>query len=90
MATTDVLTGLRNRRGFDEVLERERKRTMRTGSPTSLLLLDLDHFKWLNDATGMQLVTTACVRREIDEVFRYGGRNWRRSSLTQTSMEPSS
>jgi diguanylate cyclase (GGDEF)-like protein/PAS domain S-box-containing protein len=83
LATTDALTGLRNRRGFDEVLEREWKRTMRTGSPTSLLLLDLDHFKRLNDAYGHAVgddclrtaaqALRAAVRREIDEVFRYGG-----------------
>jgi diguanylate cyclase (GGDEF)-like protein/PAS domain S-box-containing protein len=82
LATTDALTGLRNRRGFDEVLDREWKRTMRTGSPTSLLLLDLDHFKRLNDAYGHAVddclrtaaqAFRAAVRREIDEVFRYGG-----------------
>jgi diguanylate cyclase (GGDEF)-like protein/PAS domain S-box-containing protein len=83
LATTDALTGLRNRRGFDEVLDREWKRTLRTGSPTSLLLLDLDHFKRLNDAYGHAVgddclrtaaqAFRAAVRREIDEVFRYGG-----------------
>jgi diguanylate cyclase (GGDEF)-like protein/PAS domain S-box-containing protein len=83
LATTDALTGLRNRRGFDEVLDREWKRTMRTGSPTSLLLLDLDHFKRLNDAYGHAVgddclrtaaqAFRAALRREIDEVFRYGG-----------------
>jgi diguanylate cyclase (GGDEF)-like protein/PAS domain S-box-containing protein len=83
LATTDALTGLRNRRGFDEVLDQEWKRTLRTGSPTSLLLLDLDHFKRLNDAYGHAVgddclraaaqVFRATVRREIDVVFRYGG-----------------
>jgi diguanylate cyclase (GGDEF)-like protein/PAS domain S-box-containing protein len=83
LATTDALTGLRNRRGFDEILDREWRRTLRTGSPTSLLLLDLDHFKLLNDAYGhavgddcLRAVAQAfrrTVRREIDQVFRYGG-----------------
>jgi len=83
LATTDALTGLRNRRGFDETLDREWKRTLRTGSPTSLLLLDLDHFKWLNDVYGHAVGDDclraaahefrAAVRREIDDVFRYGG-----------------
>jgi diguanylate cyclase (GGDEF)-like protein/PAS domain S-box-containing protein len=82
-ATTDALTGLRNRRGFDETMDRECKRTLRTGSPTSLLLLDLDHFKQLNDAYGHAVgddclraaaqALRGAVRREIDEVFRYGG-----------------
>jgi diguanylate cyclase (GGDEF)-like protein/PAS domain S-box-containing protein len=83
LATTDALTGLRNRRGFDEILDREWKRTLRSGSPTSLLLLDLDHFKQLNDAYG-HAVGDDClraaaqafrgiVRRDTDVVSRYGG-----------------
>lgn len=83
LATTDALTGLRNRRGFDETLDREWKRSLRAGSPTSLLLLDLDHFKRLNDAYGHAVgddclraaaqALRGAVRREIDDVFRYGG-----------------
>ena len=83
LATTDALTGLCNRRGFDEVLDREWKSTLRTGSPTSLLLLDLDRFKLLNDTYG-HTVGDDClraaarafqdnVRRDTDVVCRYGG-----------------
>src|SRR6185437_13881975 len=49
MALTDGLTGLANRRAFDETLSREWRLTLRRGSAISLLLLDLDHFKKFND-----------------------------------------
>ncbi len=49
LALTDGLTGISNRRAFDEALNREWKRTLREGSQLSLLLLDLDHFKEFND-----------------------------------------
>jgi PleD family two-component response regulator len=52
LASTDALTGLSNRRRFDEVLERECRRAMRTGKPLSLLILDADYFKGFNDRYG--------------------------------------
>ncbi|RXH56265.1 sensor domain-containing diguanylate cyclase [Granulicella sibirica] len=83
LAVTDSLTGLRNRRGFDERLGREWERTLRIGSPISLLLLDLDHFKHLNDSYGHSvgddclraaaLAFTTVIRRNMDVVARYGG-----------------
>jgi diguanylate cyclase (GGDEF)-like protein/PAS domain S-box-containing protein len=83
MALTDGLTGIANRRAFDQVLEREWKRTLRAGSTLSLLLLDIDHFKRFNDRLGHQVgddclrAVAACVsglaRREGDLVARYGG-----------------
>lgn len=51
-ATTDELTGLPNRRAFDEQLARELTRSAREGGDLSLALLDLDHFKQLNDTVG--------------------------------------
>jgi diguanylate cyclase (GGDEF)-like protein len=79
---TDGLTGLANRRAFDEALEREWKRTLREGTQVSLLLLDIDHFKRFNDLYGHQ-VGDDCLRavaqaavgavRQTDIVARYGG-----------------
>jgi diguanylate cyclase (GGDEF)-like protein/PAS domain S-box-containing protein len=82
LALTDGLTKLANRRAFDEALDREWKRTLREGSQISLLLLDLDHFKELNDRYGHQ-VGDDCLRavaatvltavRTTDIAARYGG-----------------
>jgi len=51
-ARTDPLTGLANRRAFDEALEREVARQRRTRAPLSLLAVDVDHFKLINDTWG--------------------------------------
>lgn len=82
-ATVDVLTGVANRRGFDEALEREWRRTRRTGQPMALLMIDIDHFKLFNDRYGHP-AGDACLRsvaqalvgaslRPADLVARYGG-----------------
>lgn len=82
LAHTDGLTGLLNRRAFDESLEREWKRASRDGSQVSLLLLDLDHFKAFNDRYGhpvgdecLRSVSAAVIGavRATDVVSRYGG-----------------
>ncbi|CAB5721497.1 Bacteriophytochrome cph2 [Delftia tsuruhatensis] len=83
LATQDQLTGLANRRRFDEVLEREARRAAREGTPLSLLLIDLDHFKGYNDAYGhvagdacLQAVGGAlaqAMQRPGDMAARYGG-----------------
>jgi diguanylate cyclase (GGDEF)-like protein/PAS domain S-box-containing protein len=82
LAMTDGLTGIANRRAFDEALEREWKRTLRHGTQISLLLLDIDQFKLFNDQYGHQ-VGDDCLRavaqaallavRATDVVARYGG-----------------
>ena len=54
LATTDTLTGICNRRHFDEVLEREIDRAARFSSPLSLILFDIDFFKRVNDTFGHQ------------------------------------
>jgi len=54
LALTDALTGLANRRAFDEALDRDWTRTLREGSEISLLLLDVDFFKGFNDRYGHQ------------------------------------
>jgi diguanylate cyclase (GGDEF)-like protein len=82
MALTDSLTGLCNRAFFDVSLESEAARSARTNTPFSLLLIDVDHFKWINDTYGHQLgdtVLQAIARvlrqtvRKSDMAFRYGG-----------------
>ncbi|MBW3657088.1 MAG: GGDEF domain-containing protein [Actinobacteria bacterium] len=82
LARTDKLTGLHNRRAFDELLERELARAARTGDPLALALLDLDRFKAYNDAHGHQggdeLLSLAasswkqCLR-DVDVLARWGG-----------------
>lgn len=52
LATTDGLTGLLNRRAFEEQARRDVEAAHRSGHPLSLLLLDLDHFKQINDVHG--------------------------------------
>ena len=52
LSTTDSLTGLLNRRAFNPRLQQEVERSRRSGSPISLLVLDLDHLKSLNDQHG--------------------------------------
>ena len=54
LSFTDALTGLANRRIFDQTLEKECARLTRTGSPLSLIIFDADHFKALNDSCGHQ------------------------------------
>ena len=81
-ARTDPLTGLVNRRGFDEAVEREHFRLRRGGPPLSLLLVDIDHFKAVNDTWGhaagdevlRRLGTLLAARfRAMDLVGRIGG-----------------
>jgi diguanylate cyclase (GGDEF)-like protein len=83
MARIDGLTGVANRRRFDELLERETHRARSGGSPFSLLMLDIDAFKGYNDRYGHQAgddclrivarTVAACLRRPGDIVARYGG-----------------
>lgn len=82
LATTDPLTGLANRRYFMEVAARELVRARRHGRPLALLVLDLDHFKAVNDGHGHETgdrmlvaVADACgtTLRSIDLLARMGG-----------------
>ncbi|MBR7653642.1 diguanylate cyclase [Brucella oryzae] len=52
LANTDPLTAVSNRRKFDEILGEENERSARSGRPYALILLDLDHFKAINDRLG--------------------------------------
>jgi diguanylate cyclase (GGDEF)-like protein len=81
-ATLDPLTGCHNRRGFDEVLHAELARGHRYGRPLSLVFLDIDHFKRINDEFGHEVGDHALQRigrvvrhtfRTTDSACRYGG-----------------
>ncbi|HEV2889086.1 MAG TPA: GGDEF domain-containing protein [Frankiaceae bacterium] len=70
LARTDPLTGLLNRRGLTEALDRETSRARRTGATVSLVLLDLDRFKVLNDTHGHPAGDDAL--RAVADVLRRG------------------
>jgi diguanylate cyclase (GGDEF)-like protein len=82
-AMTDALTGVYNRRYFTRHLGRELKRAQRFGGDVSLLLLDIDHFKRINDSHGhtvgdmvlkrLTREVAECLRRETDWCARLGG-----------------
>jgi diguanylate cyclase (GGDEF)-like protein len=83
LAHTDTLTGLGNRRAFDEALDREWNRAIRYREPISLALLDIDHFKRFNDHYGHKPgdeclakvghLLSETVFRPGDMIARYGG-----------------
>ncbi len=82
LARTDALTGLANRRAFDETADREIRRTQRYEEPVALILTDIDHFKSINDTHGHHVGdevlkhfarTLEKAVREIDLVGRWGG-----------------
>ena len=83
LSNTDGLTGLKNRRYFNEEFHHEFVRAVRDKTPLSVLLIDVDHFKKINDTYGhlagddcLKLIAEAIqalVRRECDFVSRYGG-----------------
>ena len=83
MNTFDVVTGIHNRQYFNESLEQEWRRAKREGYEVSMLMLDIDHFKRVNDTYG-HLAGDEClaaIAKEVDRMFnrpsdvvaRYGG-----------------
>lgn len=83
LALLDGLTGIPNRRNFNQAFEREWARCQRSGHPISLMMLDVDHFKSYNDTLGhaagdlvLQSIANLLrknIRRPADLVARYGG-----------------
>ena len=83
LSLSDGLTGLANRRAFDQALQREHARRQRTGAPLSVLLIDVDHFKAVNDCYGhstgddylraLAQVLSRTVARASDLAARHGG-----------------
>ena len=85
LATIDPLTGAYNRRTFHEIAEREMARARRAGQPLSIVMLDIDHFRAVNETHGHKVgdevlqkfadVVRAALRKE-DMVVRYGGEDF--------------
>ena len=83
LATTDALTGLKNRRKFDHEIDAEWRRAARSKTPVAVLMIDADHFKAYNDTFGHQagdqvlvgiaICISDSVRRAGDCPARYGG-----------------
>jgi diguanylate cyclase (GGDEF)-like protein len=83
LATTDALTGLKNRRKFDATIDAEWRRATRQQEPLALLMIDADHFKAYNDTFGHQagdqvligiaICISDSVQRAGDCAARYGG-----------------
>lgn len=98
LSETDSLTGLANRRKFFAELHREIERVSRYDSPLTLIMLDIDHFKKINDSYGHQmgdevLRTLSEIllenTRKTDIVARYGGEEFI-IMLTETALEGAS
>jgi diguanylate cyclase (GGDEF)-like protein len=82
LSLTDALTQVGNRRAFDQALERESARALRHSHALSLVLLDIDHFKKINDTYGHEggdevlrvvAASFAAGLRKGDSLYRYGG-----------------
>lgn len=85
IAVTDQLTGLMNRHALPEIFDRECNRAKRNGTGVAIILMDIDHFKAVNDTYGhpagdnvLRHIAAVCttVVREYDYVFRYGGEEY--------------
>ena len=95
LANTDSLTKLCNRRCMFEILTREKDRSLRTGKPLSLAMIDIDHFKNVNDTYGHSLGDKVLVEfanqlelslRPYDQAARFGGEEFA-MILPETSLE---
>lgn len=96
LSSTDALTGLVNRRRFEELATYEIARCHRSGAPLALMLLDLDHFKAINDRHGHgtgDLVLRSfgeaaqSALREIDTIARWGGEEFA-VLMPETGQQP--
>src|SRR6478736_6294584 len=72
LTATDGLTGVANRRRFDEALDHEWRRGIRSGAPLACVMIDIDHFKAFNDLYG-HLQGDACLR-QIAQALAHTGR----------------
>lgn len=97
LSITDELTGLSNRRCFDNTLEKEFLRALRYNNKLTLVMFDIDHFKTVNDTYGhpcgdyiLKEVANAALQtfRKTDTVFRFGGEEFV-VILTETNIKQS-
>jgi diguanylate cyclase (GGDEF)-like protein len=97
LSLTDALTGLYNRRHFENTVEREFMRTQRYGGDLTISIIDIDFFKKINDTYGhlcgdyvLKEVAYIIIDnfRKTDFVFRYGGEEFV-VLLTETNLEQS-
>lgn len=97
LSITDELTGLSNRRCFDNTLEKEFLRALRYNNKLTLVMFDIDHFKNVNDTYGhpcgdyiLKEVANAALQtfRKTDTVFRFGGEEFV-VILTETDIKQS-
>ena len=97
LSITDELTGLSNRRCFDNTLEKEILRALRYNNKLTLVMFDIDHFKTVNDTYGhpcgdyiLKEVANAALQtfRKTDTVFRFGGEEFV-VILTETDIKQS-
>jgi diguanylate cyclase (GGDEF)-like protein len=82
-SSIDALTGVANRRSYDKRVIAEARRSRREKTPLAIAMIDIDHFKTINDIYGHQCgdkalqhfasVLKACIKRPSDVVCRYGG-----------------
>lgn len=93
LSITDSLTGLRNRRNFDEIFQQELYRSQRQKYQFDFMILDVDNFKEYNDNYGhdrgdevlekIGLILTKFARRSGDFAFRYGGEEFSYITISQ-------
>jgi PAS domain S-box-containing protein len=87
LAQTDFLTGLANRRHFLTLAEQELSRTLRYGGPLSMLMMDIDHFKDINDTYGHRTGDT--VLEHLGELCRQALRTWTPQAAWAARSSPS-
>jgi diguanylate cyclase (GGDEF)-like protein len=96
LSFVDALTDIANRRQFEQILDLEWRRAVRSGAPLSLILADIDNFKQFNDTYGHQAgdrclrdvatLMDSIVQRAGDQVARYGGEEFA-AMLPETDAE---